>query len=254
MYNIIYYGCKNSAKYPPSKRTGKVPCGVCLAPVVDGKDEALLCEGECGLWLHRGCASIPPSRYESLSASDEPFVCLCCSNSQLRKELTQQGKELQSLKATVLQLSQEVSQLRALTQNPTPTTPATPAPNLSYSNIIKQAPNPSAETPAKKVPSTTAPGKKFDRKFNIVIYGIKENPEHTNRHARLAKDLESVITITNSLVPGVAKGSVRDCTRLGRYNSSRDRPLLVKFNCAHEASSILANRSKLKTLPGSYLH
>ena len=77
-----------------------------------------------------------------------------------------------------------------------------------------------------------------------------ENPEHTNRHARLAKDLESVITITNSLVPGVTKGSVRDCTRLGRYSPSRDRPLLVKFNCAHEASSILANRSKLKTLPG----
>jgi hypothetical protein len=60
--------------------------------------------------------------------------------------------------------------------------------------------------------------KKFDRKFNVVIYGVKENPEHTNRHTRQAKDLDSVTTITNSLAPGITKGSVRDCTRLGKYS------------------------------------
>ena len=53
----------------PPKR-GKVPCGVCQGPVVDGKDEALLCEGECGLWFHRGCASVPPSRYKVWGKKD----------------------------------------------------------------------------------------------------------------------------------------------------------------------------------------
>ena len=118
---------KNPAKNP-AKRTGKVPCGVCLAPVIDGKDEALLCEGECGLWLHRGCASIPPSRYKSLSTSDEPFVCLSCSNSQLKKELAQLKAEFKAvlelhtngvhrqqiadLSDTVAALKMEVTQLK----------------------------------------------------------------------------------------------------------------------------------------------
>ena len=71
-----------AAKNGSAKRS-KVPCGVCQAPVVDGKDEALLCEGDCGHWLHRGCASVPPNTYESLSTTDKPFVCLCCSNQQI---------------------------------------------------------------------------------------------------------------------------------------------------------------------------
>ena len=99
----------NSAKRP------KVPCGVCQAPVIDGKDEALLCEGECGLWLHRGCASVPPSRYKTLSSSDEPFVCLCCSNYQLRKELAQVKSELSvatALTDAVEMLKMEVKQLK----------------------------------------------------------------------------------------------------------------------------------------------
>ena len=85
---------KNMATKNVTARRSKVPCGVCQAPIIDGRDEALLCEGECGLWLHRGCASVPPSRYQSLSTSDEPFVCLCCSNYQLKKELAQLKTEL----------------------------------------------------------------------------------------------------------------------------------------------------------------
>ena len=88
---------KKSARNASAKRTGMVPCGVCQAPVIDGKDEALLCEGECRLWLHRGCASIPPNHYKHLSTSDEPFVCLNCSNSQLRKELTELKVEFKAL-------------------------------------------------------------------------------------------------------------------------------------------------------------
>ena len=73
-------------KKPPKR--GKVPCGVCQGSIVDGKDEALLCEGECGLWFHRGCASVPPTLYKSLSNSDEPFVCLVCTNIRLKREST----------------------------------------------------------------------------------------------------------------------------------------------------------------------
>ena len=57
------------------------------------RSEALLCKGECGLWFHRGCASVPPSHYKMLSNSEEPFVCLSCANLQLKQEIEQLKNE-----------------------------------------------------------------------------------------------------------------------------------------------------------------
>ena len=96
-------------------RRGKIPCGVCQGPIVDGKDEALLCEGDCGLWYHRGCTSVPPALYKSLSASDEPFVCLTCNNSHLKQEIAQLRKDLATvvdLRDKYLALEAEVATLR----------------------------------------------------------------------------------------------------------------------------------------------
>ena len=78
-------------------RQGKVPCGVCRGLVVDGKDESLLCTGECELWFHRGCASVPPSHYKVLSNSEEPFLCLSCVNMQLTKEVALLKNELRGI-------------------------------------------------------------------------------------------------------------------------------------------------------------
>lgn len=80
----------------PSRRS-KFPCGVCQGPIVDGKDEALLCEGDCGLWYHRGCASVHPNLYTELSNSAEPFVCLHCTNSHLKQEIALLRKELKGV-------------------------------------------------------------------------------------------------------------------------------------------------------------
>ena len=100
-----------------SQKRNKVPCGVCLGPVTDGKDEALLCEGQCGQWLHRGCASIPPSRYTELSTSSEPFICLSCSNLSLKQQIADLKEELkgsQELHSKVSKMEAEVSALRAV--------------------------------------------------------------------------------------------------------------------------------------------
>ena len=100
-------------KKPPKR--GKVSCGVCQGPVVDGKDEALLCEGECGLWYHRGCASVPHSRYKELSNSEEPFLCLSCINMQLVKEVALLKNELRGVadvRERCAALSNDVSSLR----------------------------------------------------------------------------------------------------------------------------------------------
>ena len=96
-------------------RRSRVPCGVCQSPVVDGKDEALLCEGKCGYWLHRGCASVSPNLYRDLSNSEDPFVCLTCTNIQLKQEINQLRSEISSLNKVRDQvgvLVNEVTELR----------------------------------------------------------------------------------------------------------------------------------------------
>ena len=79
----------------------KIPCAVCSIPIVDGKDEAIFCEGSCKQWFHRGCASLPPERYKELSSTDEPFLCLTCTCLTFKKEMS-------TLSATVTNLCEEL--------------------------------------------------------------------------------------------------------------------------------------------------
>ena len=50
---------------------------------------------------HRGCASVPPELYKTLSNSDEPFVCLSCSSSHFKQQIA-------DLSATVVALKEEL--------------------------------------------------------------------------------------------------------------------------------------------------
>ena len=43
---------KNNCKLPKTK------CAICNQDIVDGKDQALLCEGTCKGWFHRYCAGV----------------------------------------------------------------------------------------------------------------------------------------------------------------------------------------------------
>ena len=85
----------------------KIPCAVCRLPIVDGKDEAILCEGTCQQWYHRGCASLPPERYKELSSTDEPFFCLTCTCLTFKKEMS-------ALSSTVTSLREELQSMSAL--------------------------------------------------------------------------------------------------------------------------------------------
>ena len=82
-------------------RRRKIPCAVCHLPIVDGKDEAILCKESCKQLYHRGCASLPPERYKELSSTDEPFFCLICTCLTLKKEMS-------ALSSTVTTLCEEL--------------------------------------------------------------------------------------------------------------------------------------------------
>ena len=93
----------------PSNSKSKSKCAVCLDGIVDGRDEAIFCEGQCKMWYHRGCASVSQKLLSSLTASDEPFLCLMCSRAQFQQEVTELRAVIDALKDKL----QVIPELRA---------------------------------------------------------------------------------------------------------------------------------------------
>ena len=90
-------------------------CALCSQDIIDGKEEALLCEGDgnCNKWMHRYCAGVSSIHYESLKSSPLPFNCsLCVPRTQ--------AALIEELKAKITALTAEVAELRARTETPSP--------------------------------------------------------------------------------------------------------------------------------------
>lgn len=96
-----------------------------------------------------------------------------------------------------------------------------------------------------KLPNGTNP----NRKFNIIIFGIKESPKGTPKLTRSDNDVEAVSDILSSMHQSITEYSVRDCYRLGRYSEDRRRPVLVTMTRSQDVALVLANRKKLAQRP-----
>ena len=92
--------------------------------------------------------------------------------------------------------------------------------------------------------------KSGDRKFNVIVYGVKESSKGTRRDKRVLNDLAATCDILSSVDAKVSADSIRDCFRLGGYKQDRNRPILVKFVRCHDASLILSNKRNLSSIPG----
>ena len=95
-------------------------CCVCCKAVEDGKDEALLCEGQCQKWLHRYCASVTVDQYEELSSSEEPFLCFTCCITQHQQQITELRSEVEALKFEISQLKAQLQPRVANVKNQPP--------------------------------------------------------------------------------------------------------------------------------------
>ena len=75
----------------------KISCVVCLGEIINGKHEAIFCDGQCKKWYHRGCASM--SQELLASPGDNPFYCLLCSQALFKQQVSQLLAEIDCLKA-----------------------------------------------------------------------------------------------------------------------------------------------------------
>ena len=105
----------------------------------------------------------------------------------------------------------------------------------------------SQSTPSPNNKHVAVPDNPIDRKFNVVVYGIKENPTGTPRSARTKSDIDCCVHILKEANNDITEQSIRDCFRLGKFDSTRTkpRPLLVKLSRAFDVNTILYNRSKI---------
>ena len=210
-------------------------CIVCDRIILEPSDstegeDAVFCEGNCQGWLHRTCAGLSRPAFDNLNEST-PYLCSFCT-------FTLQYKEICDLKETVKTLTDKIAELEG-TQQPQPGS-INETPSVAVAPIAT-----SSRTQPTASNQQSAPP---ERKLNVVVYGLDENPSNTTRQDRLQMDVKSVISAFSKLdSPPIDESSIKDCYRLGKYNAqaSRPRPILVKFLRYTDASTILNNKTKL---------
>ena len=233
-------------------------CPICCEAIKDATSrrpgqEAVLCEGSCQKWLHRWCAGVHKDDYGNLASSDSPFMCPSCSLAEHRQLIRSLVNTVECLREEIgllkaqMQLRQSSGEDASLSNPSIPTEDCAASVCQTFLHSRSQSSRSPPEPPTRNKPHLSSDSSNANRKYNIVIYGVDENPECTSRHLRLSKYMESVTSTLQSLDPKVTEHSICDSFRLGKYDSTRHRPLLVKLA---SVSNILANRAKLASTPG----
>ena len=247
---------------PPAKegKTTPYPCVVCAENVVDGGIE---CEW-CGLWEHGECADLTEDELKVLNSINScvKFFCKVCqpkvevafkyfeSIQEKQNSIVSKVQNIEeNLSKSVADLSSRLDQVnKRLKDHHTPSSTSVQqtisqdkgAPSFAESlqnATINQLP----------INKSVKSDNSTDRKFNVVIYGIKENPSGTPRSARTKSDIDSCVHILKQANDDITEQSIRDCLRLGKFGPPRTkpRPLLVKLSRAFDVNIILHNRSKI---------
>lgn len=211
-------------------------CAICDCIIKEEKgrrqgDDAVECSGSCSSWVHRKCVCLSKAAYVTVSKSDKPYYCPNC-------KLEQQELEILSLREMVTALRAEIEVLKKQIVS---VLPKASIPVLVDTGATASGSSSSTVPPIGQHQVTQPLDN--ERRFNIVVGGIKEAPSGLPRRERGKHDLKEVMSLLSKLDESVQEASVRDHFRLGKFNpkSSRPRRILVRLTRAQEVSSILSS-------------
>ena len=235
-------------------------CDLCCKKILDGKEEAVQCEGVCSLRFHRYCAGISATHFQRLSTTNALFVCFTCYQHDQHVLTAQLQSEVVSLKAEIIKLNELISSVpvsnvcvstdnqsysgtetRSHVRNKKPVRSPVTREQVSKHQTTAYKSDSSVknkrETQSHKFtqPSVLSsiplhPKPSPEKKFNIVLYVVDECAPGMSRSARQESDLSTVAAVLSSLDSSISSQSIRDCLRLRKFSSkSRPRPILVKF-------------------------
>ena len=175
-------------------------CLICDTVIRDGDDpdDALYCEGDCQGWLHRKCVCMTKKLYVALGQSDDPYLCPHCAFAEYEQEIDSLKDQVKSLSEELTLLNMQQSKSNNFRDNTFPDSvnalhsetnqPVNPDNNQQSVTQIPTVSN----TGLFKPPNGILPG---DRKFNVIIFGLKECPKGTPRPDRYKSDLNESISI-----------------------------------------------------------
>ena len=85
-----------------------------------------------------------------------------------------------------------------------------------------------------------------DRKFNVIIFVIPEQPQGSSYLRRSQNDFNVISTTISELESDSNnKISIHDCHHVGKYQSSRSHPILVSLNSTTDVRNILSTSHSL---------
>ena len=95
---------------PPKKTSGTATtCSLCCEKIVEGKQQAIYCEGKCG-WMHRYCAGLSVPKFEDISVlSSSSFLCSYCDQHTRTAEVNALKWEIETLKTELAQLRESIT-------------------------------------------------------------------------------------------------------------------------------------------------
>ena len=191
-------------------------------------------EGNCQGWLHRKCTGLTRTAFDRLGESDTVYLCSYCVSVNQSNEISKLSSVINNLNSVITSLTETIKSLQSTVTN--------------QSTIKDNTNSTSQQEPITNKVNKVEEQAQGDRKYNIVIYGIKECSKGTPRNERLSHDLDQVTSVITKGEISINPLSIRDILRLGKYHdqSTKPCPILVKLNRTIDVSLLL---SQAKSLP-----
>ena len=142
--------------------------------------------------------------------------------------------EVQRVSASLVQLTTSMEALQAKCGSQSP---------------LQVGDHPSQDVQTSGPPKYPKAQRNPDRRYNVIVSGIRENPVGTIRSDRVARDMAEVTSLLSPLLPAFNESTIRDCYRLGKFSPERCRPLLVALNRTCDVSTVLSNKHMLAEHP-----
>jgi hypothetical protein len=236
---------KGQVKGRGNRKTKQFNCEILEKTIIDKHpvEKAVYCEGSSQSWLHRRCAGLPAKHFKLLPDSSEPFRCYICCQKSFSEELQRLNTKVSNLETKLLSTLPKQNDLHVSIQ-PDLSTSSQPPQSVLHSSEPRSSTLDSSNN-TQHVQTTYA----TDRKFNLVVYGIQENPIGTPRHVRSTNDLANCLHILNNIHPSMSTNPVRDFTQLDKFaeNSTWPRPILLTFVSSIDVANVSSNRKKLSS-------
>jgi len=224
---------------PPTKKDKSGELCVSCNKGISDSSHSLFCES-CFEWEHRSCSGVSPEADDVLSKDPCSNIMFFCTN--CRPRVTQVLKFFNEIQEKHVQLEERLKHLETRLARPTSFDDSSVSVSTGRSAVVDSSSshgisNQSAQPQDTVIPKP--PQMISDRKFKVVIYGIRESPSNTHRAARINIDLDNLRDTLSDIDKSLNTSCIQDF--------HKPCPLLVKFLRVFDATLALSKRGSLQS-------